>query len=597
MTDVRVPRVEPPRALIALVAALGIVAGLVAEYLAIAGLYEYSPVDAIRDVTVGWSFIGAGLIAWRRRPGSRIGPLMIVVGFTWFIGNVGSAYGVPGYPREGPALLLVVAAQSFGGLQRAFQTLMIVSYPTGRLADRLERMFVAVVFVIMVGNGFIQLTATNPEALPFCERECPPNPALLIADPAVAEALLAVTSAGELLVSLGLLGILVRRWLGSSPSTRRMLGPVWFAGLVTGAAFVGLQLGIWFGLDPFIASNAIQGLQIAVPFAFLVGLLRTRLAHAAVGDLVVALSHSRSPRDIRDAIARTLGDPGLALGFPIGSAGTYLDADGRPLILPPPADRTTTELRREGETVAVLVHDRALEEEPGLVEASGAAAMFAIDNARLQVELRSQLEEVRASRSRIVEAGDAERRKVERDLHDGAQQRLATLALALRLARDRAGRGDDPELSRLLDDASNELNTALQELRELARGIHPAILTEEGLAAAVESLANRSPIPVRVEVAPDRYPTAVEATAYFVVCEALANVFKHASASEVTVHARQLDGKLRIEVADDGRGGADPAAGSGLRGLADRVSASGGWLRFESPSGRGTVVVAQIPCA
>lgn len=597
MTDGRAARVEPSRALIALVAALGALVGVVAEYLAVAGLYEYSPVDAIRDVAVGWSFIGAGLIAWRRRPGSRIGPLMVVVGFTWFIGNLGSAYGVPGYPSDGPALLLVIAAASFGGLQRAFQTLMIVSYPSGRLADRLEKVFVAVVFAVIVGSGFVQLIATNPEALPFCPGQCPPNPALLVADPAVAEALFAAASAGELLVSLGLLGVLVRRWLRSSRSARRMLAPVWFAGFVTGAAFVGVQLGIWAGLDPFFASNVIQGLQIAIPFAFLVGLLRTRLAYAAVGDLVVALSRSRAPRDIRDALARTLGDPGLALGFPIGSAETYLDADGRPLILPPPADRTTTELRRDGETVAVLVHDRALDEDPGLVEAAGAAALFAIDNARLQVELRSQLEEVRASRSRIVEAGDAERRKVERDLHDGAQQRLATLALALRLARDRAGRADDPELSRLLDDASNELNTALQELRELARGIHPAILTEEGLAAAVESLATRSPIPVRVDVAADRCPTAVEATAYFVVCEALANVFKHASASEVTVQARRQDGELRIEVTDDGRGGADPSAGSGLRGLADRVSASGGSLRFESPSGRGTVVIARLPCA
>jgi signal transduction histidine kinase len=583
--------------LIGLIAALGVLVGLVAEYVAIFGLYQYSPVDAVRDIAVGWSFIGAGLIAWRRRPGSRIGPLMIVVGFTWFIGNFGSAYGLSGFPEGTLPLASVAVASSFGGLQRAFQTLMIVAYPTGRLIDRVERGFVAASFVVIAGNGLIQLTATDPTTIDACPGGCPPNPVLLFPDSAVADSLLALGSAGEFLVSIGLLAVLVRRWVRSSPSARRMLAPVWFAALVTAAAFITFEIGVRLGFDPFIAGNVIQGLQIAVPFAFLIGLLRTRLAYAAVGDLVVALSRSRTPGDIRDELARALGDPGLALGFPIGSAGAYLDVDGRPLVLPAPDGRTTTELKRDREVVAVLVHDRALDEDPGLVEAAGTAAMFAIDNARLQVELRSQLEEVRASRSRIVEAGDAERRKVERDLHDGAQQRLATLALALRLARDRAGLSEDPELTRLLDDASTELNSALQELRELARGIHPAILTEEGLAAAVESLANRSPIPVRVDVAPNRYPTAVEATAYFVVCEALANVFKHAAASGVTVRAEHVEGELRIEVADDGRGGADPAVGSGLRGLADRVSASGGSLRFESPNGRGTIVVAEIPCA
>jgi signal transduction histidine kinase len=578
------------------IAALGFAVGIAAEYVAINGLYEYSPVDTVRDVAVGSSYIGAGLIGWRRRPTSRIGPLMIVVGFTWFIGNFGSAFGLPGFPSSAPALLAVAIASSFGGLQRAFQTMMIVSYPTGRLTDALERAFVAATFVMIVGNGFIMLTATDPTTLDVCGEPCPASPALLFPERAVAETLLAVGSAGEVAVSIGLLAILARRWVRSSPSARRTLGPVWFSALVIGVAFVGLAIAIRLGADPTMASNVIQALQIAVPFAFLVGLLRTHLAHAAVGDLVLDLSRSRSPADIRDALARTLGDPGLRLAFPIGGPAAYLDPEGRPMSLPVADSQSVTELRRDGEVIGLIVHDRALDEDPGLVEAAAAAASFAIENARLQVELRSQLNEVRASRSRIVQAGDAERRKVERDLHDGAQQRLATLALALRLARDRAGLADDQELSRLLDGAASELSTALRELRELARGIHPAILTEEGLGAAVESLATRSPIPVQVDVGPTRYPTAVEATAYFVVCEALANVIKHARATEVTVRAQSLDGRLRIEVADDGQGGADPTRGSGLRGLADRVSAGGGSLRFDSPDGRGTVLVAEIPC-
>jgi signal transduction histidine kinase len=582
--------------MIAAIAALGVAVGIVAEYVAIYGLYEYSPVDAARDVAVGWSFIGAGLIAWRRRPSSRIGPLMIIVGLAWFIGNFGSAYGLPGFPSDAPAILAVAIASSLGGLQRAFQTLVIVSYPTGRLTDRLDRVFVVATFVVIVGNGFIMLAATDPATFDACTGPCPPNPALLFADRFLANTLLAVGTAGELAVSIGLLVVLLRRWRRSSPSARRTLAPVWFAALVTVVGFIGFDIAVRVGLDHVVASNVIQGLQIAVPFAFLVGLLRTRLAHAAVGDLVVELSRSRSPLEIRDALARALGDPGLQLVFAIGESGAYLDAEGRPVSLPLPDAQSVTELRRNGEAIGLIVHDRALDEDPGLVEAAGAAATFAIENAKLQVELRSQLDEVRASRSRIVEAGDAERRKVERDLHDGAQQRLATLALALRLARDRAGQTEDVELGRLLNEASSELNTALRELRELARGIHPAILTEEGLAAAAESLAARSPLPVQVDISPTRYPAAVEATAYFIVCEALANVVKHARATEVAVRADSFDGRLRIEVADDGRGGADPTRGSGLRGLADRVSASGGSLRFDSPEGHGTVIVAEIPC-
>jgi signal transduction histidine kinase len=255
-------------------------------------------------------------------------------------------------------------------------------------------------------------------------------------------------------------------------------------------------------------------------------------------------------------------------------------------------------LKADDEPIAALIHDPILSDQREIVEAAGAAARLAIENERLRAEVRAQLEEVRASRARIVEAGDAERRRLERDLHDGAQQRLLALSLALRVAEQHLGPRPDPELSATIDGAKAELDSAIGEIRELARGIHPAILTDEGLGPALESLAERAPIPTRVLRAPsERLPAPVEVTAYFVVSEALANAAKHAGAGSVIIDADRQEGRLRIEVTDDGVGGADIKAGTGLRGLADRVAAIGGRIRVESPDGQGTRVVAEIPCA
>ena len=242
----------------------------------------------------------------------------------------------------------------------------------------------------------------------------------------------------------------------------------------------------------------------------------------------------------------------------------------------------------------MLVHDPSLLDDPELVAAVGAAATLALENARLQVELRAQLAEVRASRARILQAGDAERRRIERDLHDGAQQRLLGIRLALQLARGRVG--DDAAVDELLAEADTEVVGALDELRSLARGIHPALLTDEGLGPALAALARRTPVPVELNVARERLPQAVEATAYFVACEALANVVKHADARHATIEVTRTNGRVAIEVADDGAGGAD-SAGAGLSGLRDRVEALDGRLEVASPAGGGTRVTAAIPCA
>jgi signal transduction histidine kinase len=253
-------------------------------------------------------------------------------------------------------------------------------------------------------------------------------------------------------------------------------------------------------------------------------------------------------------------------------------------------------LEHEGEPVAALVHDTTLVDEPKLLRASAAAARLALENARLQAEMRAQLAEVQQSRVRIVAAADEERRRIERDLHDGAQQRLVALALELRGAQRRLGDRADPELDLVLAEAVDELKVAVDELRELARGVHPAILTEDGLAAALESLVSRTPFPVSLEVSQGRFPAQVEATAYFVACGALANILKHAQASRALVTAVTRNGLLVVRVEDDGVGGAHADGGTGLRGLADRVEALGGRLAVVSPVGGGTQVIGEIPC-
>jgi signal transduction histidine kinase len=254
-------------------------------------------------------------------------------------------------------------------------------------------------------------------------------------------------------------------------------------------------------------------------------------------------------------------------------------------------DRAVTLIDPESRPLAALVHDARLLGQRPLLEAAGSAARLALENARLNAELRAQLSELRASRARIVAAGDAERRRLERDLHDGAQQRLLAVGLALQLLRD--NRGD----LQLLAEAETELQAALHDLRELARGIHPAILADKGLPAAIGSLRDRAPLPISIDVPPERYPPAVESAAYFVVSESLANVTKHAQADSATVTIARLDGRVVIQVSDDGCGGADPATGSGLQGLADRVGALDGRFTVLTDPDAGTTIRAEIPCA
>jgi signal transduction histidine kinase len=283
---------------------------------------------------------------------------------------------------------------------------------------------------------------------------------------------------------------------------------------------------------------------------------------------------------MQQALRRALGDPDLVLAV-----------DGRPAPAGP--GRAVTPVERGGRRVAAIVHDMALEDDPELLEAAAAATAVALENRQLLTEAEQRLKELKESRERVVTAGDVERRRLERNLHDGAQQRLVAISMQLRLLQYRLG--DDPSAAELLDSASSSLAESLSELRELARGLHPAVL-EYGLPSALEALANRSAVPTTVTCdLPERLPQPVELAAYFVAAEALTNVAKYAEASAASVRAFARDGNATIEIADDGVGGADGAVGSGLRGLADRVEALDGTLRVASPAGEGTTITAELP--
>jgi signal transduction histidine kinase len=316
------------------------------------------------------------------------------------------------------------------------------------------------------------------------------------------------------------------------------------------------------------------------------GLLWGRWAQATVTGLVVDLGEPGDAGTLRDRLARALGDPSLAVGYWLPDEARYVDETGRAVQLPSAGSgRAVTPIEQDGVRVAALVHDDAVLGEPGLVSDVAAATSLAVANVRLQADVRASVADVEASRRRIVEAADTQRRRLERELRDGAERRLARVADLLS--------GAAPPLA----EAAAALDAARQELRELARGIHPATLIERGLAEAVRELGARSPVPVEIAAPEERFAPAVEAVVYFVCSEGLANVAKYAEASRASVRFSCEDGNLRVEIADDGIGGADPSAGSGLRGLADRVDALGGRLELVSPRGRGTRLLVDLPLA
>ena len=373
----------------------------------------------------------------------------------------------------------------------------------------------------------------------------------------------------------------------STPARRRQAAPV----VVAGCAYLGLVAADYArslhrgflgddGLDRQLwlgEAAALCVLSLAVVWAW----VRARRTRSALARLVIELAESPPPGGLRDVLAGVLRDPSLVLAYPL-AGGRLADARCGAVELA----GEITPIVRGGQQVALLSHRPGLFAEPALVEEVAATARLALDNERLQAEARSQLEDLGASRGRIVQSGDAARRRLVRDLHDGAQQRLVTLSLALRLARTRLGGDLDPALAERIDQAEAELRAALADLRELAQGIFPVILAEEGLSAAVEALAEAVPVPLEITTLPqERLGSSVEAAAYFVVSEAV----RRGAASTLKVSAARRNGRLVVEVEGD-------SAPAEITDLQDRVGALDGCVAVvNGPDGQ-AVLRAEIPC-
>jgi signal transduction histidine kinase len=522
----------------------GIGVGLIAEWV----FFDFQdPEKWVPDLVAGWSLIAAGLVAWHGRPESRVGSLLVASGFTWFVGNfsgVGlewvawiAAHGV--YVHRGPLLHSVV------------------TFPTGRAVMRWERA------AVVVAYGAALLT-------PVWRSEW---------------------------VTIGLAVLLVvvavRRLTTAVARERRARRTAMWVALTLGVVLGGGAVARLAFPGDAAEDASLLAYQLALcvtAVALACGLLSRPWEQIAVTDLVVELGEARSDA-LRDSLAAALDDPTLEVGYWSPEVEVFVDASGRQLPQPGTGEeRISTVIEGAGEPIAVLVHDPSLLDDPALLESISAATRLASINARLQAEVQAQIAELQESRRRVVTAGDEEHRRLEARLRTGAEQRLECLASRLRAVPAEGRNGPTEDALRTID---AQLVATLDELRTLAAGLHPRLLTEAGLAGALEALKARCPIPVQLVTSEDRLPVDIEAAVYFVCSEAVANMSKHSSATQGSISVRVGDGRAVVEVRDDGVGGADPNAGTGLRNLIDRVEALGGTLVVADQSG--TRLVAELP--
>lgn len=575
---------SPRRALV--IASLALLGGLVSEF--VRQVWRQPVWIPAIDFAVGQTLVWCGLIAAVARPRQPAGLRLVLAGFLWIAGPPRQWYSGMGMTDD----FFGVDAISFTivGWSDVVLAFIALSFAGRWPAGRLSRAMVVALVVAFSCQTVARLELRLPDLFGI---DVPDS----IGD---AVAVANIACLGALAVS-GL--VIARRFGTASPTGRHLLGPVLIAGVVSGLVPL---YGVWYPLSMLGLIDAIpeatsvpvfwatNSLRVLVPIAMLVGILRQRASRTAVAGVVATVGHETTPGELERALGSAVSDPTLRVLAWDEASAAYLDESGATVV--DPASGTglaVTPIRSGDRLLGAIVHDPALLEDPTIIAAGVSLTRLVLDNERLARELRKQLEEVRASRARIVEAGDLERRRIERDLHDGVQQRL--LALALSLRRGAALEPADSRARAALAKGADEAVAVVEDVRELAQGIHPAVLSEAGLGPALRGLADRSPVPVVLDLHLDgTLAPGAAATAYFVASEALANVAKHASASGVWIRAIEGRDELQITVEDDGRGGADPA-GHGLRGLDDRLSAIGAALAVRDRPGGGTTVEARIP--
>jgi signal transduction histidine kinase len=524
------------------------------------------------DLALSWALVAASLVTLERARWRRSRVLL-----------AGAAFALLGADlRWASSDALWTVGFLLQGLWAALLVHLVLTFPAGRPWSRAARMTIIAAYVVTLG-GQLVAAFVDPDARDVLSLS---QHGAAADDVARAQGVLGIA------IALSVLYQVARRLLALRGTARRAQGPLLAAAALTiPTTIVWLVWVTTTGADAPTLETIGRAASLLVPLGVTGGIVWSRLHRPQASDLVVEL-RTEGSTSMRERLARALGDPTLDVAYRLDD-GRYVDADGQALELPEGVHRAVTLVTARGEVIAALVHDPALLDEPALVESVRATAGLVLENERLAAEVRAQLAEVRASRARIVAAADAERRRIERNLHDGAQQRLVTLSLALGLAASHADAAGSGALSRAQDDVEE----AIAELRVLARGIHPTLLRDDGLEAAVEALARRTPIPVAVHGAlAGRLPDRVELAAYFLVSEALTNVVKHASASEASVRLERVASSLHVVVSDDGVGGARAAPDSGLAGLRDRLAAVDAILTVESEPGHGTTIRTEIPC-
>ncbi|MDP9300574.1 MAG: hypothetical protein M3P43_06730 [Actinomycetota bacterium] len=504
---------------------------------------------------MGWALIACGLVGWSRRPQSNVGPLIALSGFTWFLGTLAGS-DVQVVAAIGTALLTLHRGPLFHA---------IIGYPSGRAERRLA------VFAVLVGYAYAAI-------VPLARNDVGTIVVVTLALATTVQGYAAAAGPDHqarvaailttVIVAIPLVGGSVERMRGAGPSAERAV--------------------LW-GYDAALVLAAV---------VLLVDLLRGRWIQAAVTRLVVELGEGTDNDTLQARLARALGDRSLTIAYWLPETNAYVDERGDPIAIPDGGSgKAITVIEQQGERIAALVHDASVLDDPGLVDAVASAAKIALSNVRLRTEVRRRVTEVDASRRRILEAGDAQRDRLQQELREGVGEGLdgvrELLDAAVRAARSTPGRPG----TMALEEAERELRATQVEVHALAAGIRPALLSERGLGPALLSLAERAPIPVEVVASSQRLPLIVETAVYFVCSEALTNVAKYARASRVDVIVRADGDSVEVLIADDGVGGADPAAGSGLRGVVDRIEALGGTLLVDSPARQGTRIRAEIPIA
>lgn len=558
-------------------------------------LNEYSTPDlsvrAVMNVALGIVYAVCAVVAWRLLPTRLVGWLMVSVSLVWqaaswmrVLHDVGWLWPLAEALSTGWAILVGI---------------LVFCYPSGRLTQQTDRTIVAVASTLFAVRFAATLLFYSPSA---AECACVPNAYAIWPDAALAEGIDNLWRLGGLLLIIVVAVRVSVRWVLSSPPARRVAFILPIALVCWALVSIYEVGGDLVGLPPLPGLLFLTPMTIAViPLAFVAGMTHTRNLRSRVSDLVVIARDGVDRMVWQESLARTLDDKSLRVFWWDEATGGYLDSSGQSADPAADSDRrrrrgSLLEIDAGESPLAVINHDVGLAENTRLLDGVAAALRLSVDNERLRNRLENTLQDVRESRLRIVEAGDHARARLERDLHDGSQQQLVSIAINLRMISGRARANGDSALADDLDDVSARVSVALVELRALARGIHPTALTEGGLGTAVYELAARSAVPVDVDVRfLDRASPLVESTIYFVVAECLTNTARHSGAERASVRISADDDLLVFEIDDDGSGTADAAAGTGLRGLIDRVEALGGELRVWATPGDGTHIRGSLP--